>query len=352
MSKYGISRVAGAIALVSGLLLSQSGHAATELNILGWCDVDDPRLIQPFEDRHDVRINIKVHEDPGVAHNILMNSEPGEWDVVHTDSSFVATHVEGGVLQPLNMDDYPWDDLYEAIHRHDLHMVDGQLYAVPNKVGVEALAYNADRVDLADLESMAAIWDPKFEGRVGVWDFYIMAIEAVALAKGVKPDDLNESHIPMLREALLSLKPQIAMIGDPSATLTAMASGDIDLMLGGGDWLGNIMVENPSIRWTVPKEGGVYYLTSTGIAAGSRNPELANEFVKYLSSPEGQAIFATSACYWGSPINNKVELSEAEAAALRFDELGELLDRSYLTIYFGEEFDKQLQELWAEFLQN
>lgn len=352
MFKNRVLQMAGAATFAASLMHAVPGFAADELNVLGWCDVDDPRLIQPFEEKHGVTVNIKVHEDPGVAHTLLLNSAPGDWDVVHTDSSFVATHVEGGVLQPLIMDDYLWDEFYEVVKRPDLHMVDGQLYAIPNKVGVEALAYNTDRVDVAELESMSAIWDPKFKGKIGVWDFYVMGIEAVALAKGVKPDELNESHIPMIREALLELKPQIAMIGDPSATLTAMAAGDIDVMLGGGDWLGNIMVENPSIRWTVPKEGGVFYLTAAGVVAGSKNPELANEFVKWMSSAEGQAIFSTAACYWGSPVNSKVSVTEDVAAALRFDELGDLLARSHLLVYFDEELDKQFQEVWAEFLQN
>ena len=41
--------------------------AAEELNVPTWCDHTDPDLLQPFEQKHNVRINMKEYDGTGVA---------------------------------------------------------------------------------------------------------------------------------------------------------------------------------------------------------------------------------------------------------------------------------------------
>ena len=48
-----IPALAGAIALLALPV------AAQELNALVWCDHTDPALIEPFEEAHDVKVNLQ-----------------------------------------------------------------------------------------------------------------------------------------------------------------------------------------------------------------------------------------------------------------------------------------------------
>ena len=63
--------------------------------------------------------------------------------------------------------------------------------------------------------------------------------------------------------------------------------------------------DNPNLDWTIPKQGGLRWAQSIGVVAGTTQPDLALEFVKYIVSPEGQARLATASCYWGMPANAK-----------------------------------------------
>ena len=42
-------------------------RSAGELNALVWCDHTDPALIQPFEEKHGVKVNLKEYEGTGAA---------------------------------------------------------------------------------------------------------------------------------------------------------------------------------------------------------------------------------------------------------------------------------------------
>ena len=51
--------------------------AGKELNVLTWCNHTDPALLRPFEEKHNVRINMKEYDGTGVALAFLEQSQPG-----------------------------------------------------------------------------------------------------------------------------------------------------------------------------------------------------------------------------------------------------------------------------------
>ena len=147
--------------------------AANELNVLTWCDHTDPNLLRPFEEKHNVRINMKEYDGTGVALALLEQSQPGDWDVFVVDSIDVARVVKLGLLEPLNTADFPWDDIFPEIRTPELHNVAGKLYAVPEKFGYNTIAYNNKKVTPADMRDAAVLWNPKYKGRMAVYDYSI-----------------------------------------------------------------------------------------------------------------------------------------------------------------------------------
>ena len=60
-------------ALLGGtaMWLFASVAAAQELNALVWCDHADEALIKPFEEQHDVKVNLREYEGTGAALALL-----------------------------------------------------------------------------------------------------------------------------------------------------------------------------------------------------------------------------------------------------------------------------------------
>ena len=130
---------------------------------------------------------------------------------------------------------------------------------------------------------------------------------------------------------LLKWKANARLVGEVTASQTALATGEADILVGGGEWVTAVLAaENPALDFSIPEEGGILWSQSLAMFADSENQDLALKFIQYIMSPEGQARLATSSCYWGMPANSKAALSDAQKAVLRFDEQPEFLERAQL----------------------
>ncbi len=114
-----------------------------------------------------------------------------------------------------------------------------------------------------------------------------------------------------------------------TASQTALATGEVDILVGGGEWVtAGLAKENPALDFSIPKEGAVLWSQSLAMFKDSKNKDLALKFIQYIMSPEGQARLATSSCYWGMPSNTKAALTDEQKKILRFDEQPAFLARA------------------------
>jgi spermidine/putrescine transport system substrate-binding protein len=326
--------------------------ARNELNVLTWCDHTDPNLLKPFEKQHNVRVNLKEYDGTGVALALLEQSQPGDWDVFVVDSIDVKRVVKLGLLQPLNKGDFPWDDIFPEIRTPELNSVGGKFYAVPEKFGYNTIAYNKKKVDPDDMRDAAVLWNPKYKGRIAVYDYYIPVIEMVAIGIGIKPTELNSSHLPAIKEKLFEIKELSALVGDVVQVQTALATGEVDMIAGGGEFAVSVLhKENPDLDWVLPNQGGVRWQQAIAVFADSKKKDLAIKFIQYILSPVGQGRLATSSCYWAMPANSKAVLTPEQKMILRWDEQPKFLANSYFYLQPDESFDKAMLDVWTEFLQ-
>jgi spermidine/putrescine transport system substrate-binding protein len=340
----------GGVALV---FATGAASAVEELNALVWCDHTDPALLEPFEKRFDVKVNVKDYEGTGTALALIEQSRPGDWDVFVVDSVDVPRVVEAGLLAPLPEAEFPWADIFPELRQEGLHFKDGKMYAAPEKFGYNTLAYNKAKVEPADMRRTPVLWDPKYKGKIAVYDYYIPLMGMVAIGLGMKPSDISEATLPQIREKLFAIKENAALVGDVVTSQTALATGQVDVIAGGGEYVtAGLHAENPDLDWVLPDDGGVRWMQAIGVFAGSEKQQLATEFVKYILSPEGQARLATSSCYWAMPANSKAALTDEQKAVLRWDEQPGFIAKSYPYFIPDAELDAKMLEVWTEFLQH
>ena len=344
--------------LIGMLLVFALGAAAcgdsepTELNALVWCDHTDPALLQPFEEENNVTVNVKDYDGTGVALGLIEQSQPGDWDVFVVDSVDVPRVVEAGLLAELNADDYPWDDFFADVDLPGTHYQNDKLYAVPEKFGYNTIAFNGDNVSVDAMRDIDSLWDPEYAGRIAVYDYYIPVMEQVAISLGIKPADLSLADLPAIEQRLMDLKPQVTLIGDVVTTQTALATGEVDIIVGGGEFVTGVLnAENPAFDWILPDQGGIRWQQAIGVFADSDKKGMATKFVQYIVSPEGQARLATSSCYWAMPANSKADLTDAEKSILRWDEQDGFVGNSHPYSIPDADLDAAMRDVWTRFLQ-
>ena len=338
-------------AAAAGLWLGGQAMAA-DLNALVWCDHSDPNLLKPFEDANGIKVNVKEFEGTGAGFAIVEQSQPGDWDVMVIDSIDVPRGVEKGLFDPLPEDKLPFADLFPEVVMDGKTKVDGKRYGITEKFGYNTIGYNKAKVDVSDMQSLAALTDPKYKGRIAIYDYYLPVIGMAAMAIGKKTSELTEADLPALKDVLLKMKANAKAVTDVAASQTALATGEADVLVGGGEWVtAGIAKDNPDLDFSIPKEGAVLWSQSLAMFKDSKNKDMALKFIQYIMSPEGQARLATSSCYWGMPANTKAALDDEQKKILRFAEQPDFLKRAQEYPAPSEDLDKKMQDLWTEMIQ-
>ncbi len=202
------------------------------------------------------------------------------------------------------------------------------------------------------MQSMNALLGDKYKGRIALYDYYLPVIGMAALAIGKKTADIAEADLPAIREVLLKMKANSKLVGDVVQSQTAIATGEADILIGGGEWVtAGLAKENPALDFSIPQEGAILWSQSLAMFSASKNKDMALKFIQYVMSPEGQARLATSSCYWGMPANKMAALDDAQKKTLRFDEQAEFLKRAQPYPAPSADLDKKMQDLWTEMLQ-
>lgn len=338
-----------------GLLALASPSYAQELNALVWCDHTDPALVAPFEEKFGVKVNVKEYEGTAAGMAILDQSQPGDWDVLVIDAVDVGRAVDAGKLAELPADQLATGDFFPELVMAENNTRDGKTYAVTEKFGYNTIAYDKTKVDPADMEDMASLSSGKYDGRIAIYDYYLPVLGLLAMGQGIATKDITADNLASLKDPLFALKAASKQVSDVVSAQTALATGEVDIMVGGGEWVTAVLAADyPNLDWTIPKQGGLRWAQSIGVVAGSTQPDLALEFVKYITSPEGQARLATASCYWGMPANAKAGevLTPEQKAVLRWDEQPDFLARAQLYPIPDSALDTAMQDLWTEMLQN
>lgn len=348
-------RTALALSLsLTASLFALSAAAQEELNALVWCDHTDPALIEPFEKAFNVKVNLKEYEGTAAGLAILQQSQPGDWDVLVIDAVDVGRAVDAGLMAEIPADQLPTADFFPELVMAANNTRDGKTYAVTEKFGYNTISFDKTRVDPADMEDMATLWSGKYDGRIAIYDYYLPVLGQIAMSQGIATADITPGNLGQLRDPLFKLKAASKQVSDVVSSQTALATGEVDVLVGGGEWLTAVLnKDNPNLDWTIPKQGAVRWAQSIGVLAGSKKPDLALEFVKYIVSPEGQARLATSSCYWGMPANARAgdQLSGEQKAILRWDQQPEYLKRAQLYPIPDAALDTAMQDLWTEMIQ-
>ena len=340
------------LAALSALGFAAPAAAGDELNALVWCDHADPALLKPFEDANNVHVNVKEFEGTGAGLAIVEQSQPGDWDVMVIDSIDVHRGAEKNLFEPLPEDKLPFADLFPQVVMDAVTKIGGKRYGITEKFGYNTIGYNKTKVDVAGMQSLAAMTDAKYKGRIAIYDYYLPVIGLAAMAIGKKTSELTEADLPAIKDVLLKMKANAKAVTDVAASQTALATGEADILVGGGEWVtAGIAKDKPELDFSIPKEGAVLWSQSLAMFKDSKHKDLALKFIQYIVGPEGQARLATSSCYWGMPANSKAALDADQKRILRFDEQPEFLKRAQPYPAPNEALDKKMQDMWTEVLQ-
>ena len=153
----------------------------------------------------------------------------GPFDIMHPYHEMIPWFISEGLIQPWDTSLLPSFKNLNPFLTH-LGKYKGQQYLIPWDWGFASLLYRTDKVAPADAKGWELAWNPKYKGRVSLWNAPGSSMEIAALKLGFHDmDTMNASQISQAKQALIQQKPvnKFYWSSEYSQMQPAFKSGDI-----------------------------------------------------------------------------------------------------------------------------
>jgi len=296
--------------------LAYPGHATEE-------------VIGPFQKEFGVEVEAQEFT-AGERMLALINQSPaGTFDVVMDDTAYIDILRRTNQLEPLDEADYPLEDFYPELRDWPMLRDESHLFSIPTTWGYNGLAYNSDELTEEDVSSYEIMWHERVQGRLGMRDWYLPVMGCFSAYLGnTSPYDISDDRLDEVVESMMTTAPNLTGFYGFSGVFDSLASRGSFVIPGCGDWItGLLQRDGHPIRSMAPREGAISWMEANSIVRGTANKDLAIEFIRYLSSPEGQIRTATKQSYMAAAVNRRAweqmnaEMpEEAEKVSMKLDQ--------------------------------
>ncbi len=261
------------------------------LEIYNYNDYLNPELIEAFEEEYGVKVEVTGYDSEDQAlSKVQSGAVEADLLIGHTFTT-LPRFAAGQLLQPLNPDLLPNSSNVIGSLKDPFYDVGAQ-YTRPYIIYKTGIGYRADKVDPAAIaeEGWAALWNPEYDGYVGLIDDKREAISLALLYRG--ETDLNTDDQAKLDRAVDDLDALVEATNArvdsgiyqklPEATFHVAQAWSGDVMLG-LQYLGED--EGPEVLgfWNPPVTPIGNDLMS--VLAGAEHPVLAHKFIDFLMDP-------------------------------------------------------------------
>ena len=348
-----IRRSAISLSLLAVILLFGScGKKTPTLNLLVWEGYADPSFIHSFEEEHQCRISASYMGSSDELVAKLRGGSAGNYDVISPSSDVATSIASADLAAPLELSRIPsYSRLSPQLTSLPLVRVKGQVYGVPFMWGPDPLIYDSTAFPKPP-ESWTILWDPRYRGKISVWDDLSTIYMAAQILGFDKPDpsqlyNLTDEQLEAVKKNLLELKPNIRKMWSTGGELTNLFQNhEIVAAMGWPLMTNQLRKINFPVGETIPKENTTGWIDHLMITAGSENKELAQKFLEYMVEAQTQKKVTDVTGY--TPANPLAAqyMTPDEIKNLHLDDV----DNYQKRLYFWQNVPRRAKynEIWNE----
>lgn len=267
-----------------------------ELHIYNWDTFIAPEVLREFEQTYQAKINYSTYGSSEEMYATLKAGNPG-YDVVFPADYLVQRMAQEGLLMPLDLAAIPNRRHLDPRFLNPAYDPENR-YGLPYQWGTLGIGYNLEAIG-APIASWAAMFTPRYAGKIAWLDDARYTLGAVLMALGYDPNTHNPAEISRAKDFLLRQKDTIATFA-PDTGQDLLTQGDVDLAFEWNGDVAQVMQNNPDLRYVVPKEGSIIWVDKLAIPTGAKHPALAATFINFILQPRIAAKIA-NLTHYGSP---------------------------------------------------
>jgi spermidine/putrescine transport system substrate-binding protein len=338
--------------LALALAASACKKKEDSLSLLVWEGYADASFVRTFEESHHCKV---VASYMGTSDELVAKLRGGSasnYDVISPSSDVATSIVKAGLAAPLDLSRIPsYSQLSQKLRDLPLVKGNGQVYGVPFIWGPNPILYDTTALTQPP-DSWSILWDPKYKGKISLWDELSSVYMAAQVLGYDKPDpnhiyNLTDEELAAVRKKLIELKPNIRKYWTTGGDLTNLFQNhEIILAMGWPLMTNQLRALKFPIGEVIPKENTTGWIDHLMITAASSRKELATEFLEYMSEAQTQKKVSDVTHYTPANPGASQFLSESEKKGLHLDNPDAYMQR----IYFWQDVPRRPKytEIWNE----
>lgn len=278
--------VVGLVASLFGLNKSAGSqpYAGQTLHVYNWGEYTGENIISGFEELTGAKVIMDNFDSNEQMYIKVANGDA--YDVLVPSDYMIQRMMQEKMLQKLEPETRKecLGELADAIK--GLPYDPKNEYSIPYFWGTVGIVYDKTKVSEEDLEKDGwdIFLDQKFKGDIYLYDSerdsFMMALKTLGYSMNTtSQDELNDAY-NWLIQCVQTMDPEI--VTDEIIDNMAQARKALGLIYSGD--AAYVMSENENMGFYMPKSGTNLWSDAMVIPKNAKNPKLANEFIRYITS--------------------------------------------------------------------
>ena len=342
--------VVGLVASLFGLNKSAGSqpYAGQTLHVYNWGEYTGENIISGFEELTGAKVIMDNFDSNEQMYIKVANGDA--YDVLVPSDYMIQRMMQEKMLQKLEPETRKecLGELVDAIK--GLPYDPKNEYSIPYFWGTVGIVYDKTKVSEEDLEKDGwnIFLDQKFKGDIYLYDSerdsFMMALKALGYSMNTtSQDELNDAY-NWLIQCVQTMDPEI--VTDEIIDNMAQARKALGFIYSGD--AAYVMSENENIGFYMPKSGTNLWSDAMVIPKNAKNPKLANEFIRYITSYDAAM---DNSSYVGYTSPNKEVMEELGGKGGDYDGINAYTPRAGYdkdeVFQYDETTRKIIADLWS-----
>jgi len=342
--------VVGLVASLFGLNKSAGSqpYAGQTLHVYNWGEYTGENIISGFEELTGAKVIMDNFDSNEQMYIKVANGDA--YDVLVPSDYMIQRMMQEKMLQKLEPETHKecLGELADAIK--GLPYDPKNEYSIPYFWGTVGIVYDKTKVSEEDLEKDGwdIFLDQKFKGDIYLYDSerdsFMMALKALGYSMNTtSQDELNDAY-NWLIQCVQTMDPEI--VTDEIIDNMAQARKALGLIYSGD--AAYVMSENENMGFYMPKSGTNLWSDAMVIPKNAKNPKLANEFIRYITSYDAAM---DNSSYVGYTSPNKEVMEELGGKGGDYDGINAYTPRAGYdkdeVFQYDETTRKIIADLWS-----
>ena len=336
-----VAAVIGFVGCAMGGGTSTTSVVYTEtLRVYNASEYIDITTVADFEKEFAIKVEYEEF-DSNEDMYAEITKKPNAYDVLVPSDYTIDRLIKEGKLAKLNKNKVPNIAHIAEEYLNPSYDLDND-YVVPYMVGTLGILYNKKRVT-GPIDSWAALFDPKYTGKVLMLDSQRDSIGVMLKMLGFSMNSNNDGELAQARAHLLTVRSIASAYNNSEEIRDKLVAGEALLgVVYSGD-AKTAIDRNPNLAYVIPKEGANKWIDGFVIMKNTPHLEAAQKFIDYMCRPY-IAVRNMSTIGYTSPV--KGAWAEFNANRIMFPSAEDLI-RCEAFLY-NVEATQKYSKIWAD----